>query len=494
MIKTRPALALGASLLLSFSSVPASFAAPTAPAHVSVNSGCEPGTPDTRHSNVKLTVEAPEKLDPTQPMTFTLRGEGYDESEPAARNGVYIMITTTDVWKIGQCSDMKGDGDALIADWIPAHLIKDGKFERTITVPGDTFKSGKSYSIGAAAAHGLVLTERYFDRGITITMPEKKAVREVPVPTNVRAQVDSRRNVTVNWDYPENIEGMEWRVGIECLEQCAAKFNTERSADKWKSSDREHIFDDADAGVYIAKVQTMLPAADGNGYEEGSVVTSEPFGVGDVKVPVYGEHPGTAPVEHQLPKGEWELKRTFSDVDENNRFYINIEWLAATGITTGYADGTFRPLDHVERAAMAAYFYRLAGSPEVSLPATSPFRDVAPDFPFYKEIVWMHQQGITTGWKDGTFRPHDAVNRDAMAAFFYRYAQKFSHVSGDVLPIDQEFADVSPTTQFHTEIMWMRKQGISTGWEDNTYRPWQPVERQAMAAFISRYELNLGDR
>lgn len=39
-----------------------------------------------------------------------------------------------------------------------------------------------------------------------------------------------------------------------------------------------------------------------------------------------------------------------------------------------------------------------------------------------KEIEWMRARGITTGWSDGTFRPNAAVNRDAMAAFFYRFA------------------------------------------------------------------------
>ena len=71
---------------------------------------------------------------------------------------------------------------------------------------------------------------------------------------------------------------------------------------------------------------------------------------------------------------------------------------------------------------MAAFFYRMAGSPQFTAPSTLSFKDVPRDHPFYKEIEWMRARGITTGWSDGTFRPNDAVNRDAMAAFFYRYA------------------------------------------------------------------------
>ena len=82
------------------------------------------------------------------------------------------------------------------------------------------------------------------------------------------------------------------------------------------------------------------------------------------------------------------------------------------------------PHESVERAAVAAYFYRLAGSPAVTLPQESPFIDVPTDHPFYKEIVWLHRRGITTGYPDGTFRPNAPINRDALAAFFYRAAQE----------------------------------------------------------------------
>ena len=120
-------------------------------------------------------------------------------------------------------------------------------------------------------------------------------------------------------------------------------------------------------------------------------------------------------------------------------FYQEITWLGQTGISTGWPDGTFRPSQNIERAAIAAYFYRMAGSPDVVLPKQSPFTDVAPSDPFYKEIVWMHQQHITTGWSDGTFRPHDSVTREALAAFFYRAA----NMNDDAAPTQDPFKDVT---------------------------------------------------
>ena len=233
----------------------------------------------------------------------------------------------------------------------------------------------------------------------------------------------------------------------------------------------------------------MMPK-DGGGYTEGADVESGMFAVGNVTLPVVVEIPKNPPVVHPNPKGEYTPQQVFSDVPTTHQFFMDIAWLADTGITTGYSDGTFRPSQSVERAAMAAYFYRMAGSPEVKLPGSSPFKDVDPSFPFYKEIVWMHQQGITTGWPDGTFRPHAPVERQAMAAFFHRY-----HINSGAYEIGmpKKFSDVDPNSPFAGDIAWMSGAGITTGWSDGTFRPHAPVERQAMAAFIHRYEVKFQD-
>lgn len=111
----------------------------------------------------------------------------------------------------------------------------------------------------------------------------------------------------------------------------------------------------------------------------------------------------------------------FSDVPPHHEFARHIEWAEWAGITSGYPDGTFRPEGNIERQAVAAFLYRLAGSPPVSLPPVSPFSDVPAGHEFYREIIWMAQNGITTGYTDGTFRPVDPVQRQAVAAFLYRY-------------------------------------------------------------------------
>nr|WP_284252623.1 S-layer homology domain-containing protein [Litorihabitans aurantiacus] len=172
-------------------------------------------------------------------------------------------------------------------------------------------------------------------------------------------------------------------------------------------------------------------------------------------------------------------------------FYDDITWLAAEGVSRGWdnGDGTFRyePLSPINRDAMAAFLYRLAGEPDVDLPDSSPFSDVPESNQFYTEIVWASQAGITTGWPDGTFRPLEPIARDAIAAFLYRYAENEGlDLSGFPEPADSPFTDVAPGQQFYREISWLASVDIARGWDDGSFRPLESTKRDAMAAFLHR--------
>jgi 5'-nucleotidase len=190
-----------------------------------------------------------------------------------------------------------------------------------------------------------------------------------------------------------------------------------------------------------------------------------------------------APTGTEVPLWMLVLPAEFPDVTEDNEFADEISWLLVNGITTGYLDGTYRPTWPVSRQAMAAFLYRMANGGE-DAPACSEgaFPDVPADAPFCGEITWMMDQGLTTGYEDGTFRPTAPVSRQATAAFLYRLQ------SEDEAPdcTERPFTDVAVTDAFCGEIQWLRDAGILNGYSDDTFRATSPVTRQAMAAFLYR--------
>jgi hypothetical protein len=176
------------------------------------------------------------------------------------------------------------------------------------------------------------------------------------------------------------------------------------------------------------------------------------------------------------------IPHRFTDVWPEDTFFAEVEWMAAQEISTGWPDGTFRPLDDVSRQAFAAFLHRAAGAPAGPFPDPG-FTDVNPvTEPFYLEISWMASVGLAEGFPDGSFGSLEPLSRQAMAAFLYRAAGE----PAGSFP-DPGFTDVDATHPFFHEISWMATTGITTGFSDGTFRSDVTVSRQATAAFLHRF-------
>ena len=176
----------------------------------------------------------------------------------------------------------------------------------------------------------------------------------------------------------------------------------------------------------------------------------------------------------------------FTDVPATHPFIDEITWLVDEGVTTGFTDGTFRSVVPVSRQAMAAFLFRYSNTGVATAPpcTAAPFTDVAVTHPFCGEIAWLANTGITTGFDDGSFDPTADVSRQAMAAFLYRFTQKTGANPPDCTTAP--FIDVAVTHPFCGEITWLADTGITTGFDDGSFRSGSAVSRQAIAAFLFR--------
>jgi hypothetical protein len=185
---------------------------------------------------------------------------------------------------------------------------------------------------------------------------------------------------------------------------------------------------------------------------------------------------------------------TFSDVTSANPFADDIYWLVDNGITTGYADGTFRPGAVVTRQAMAAFVYRLGtggdGKPVCDSESERTFTDVDAGNPFCGEIEALADWGVVHGYADGGFHPGAPISRQAMAAFLYRFAVGGEGQDPTCDPdTARAFSDVAATNPFCGVIEWMAEANITRGYGDGTFRPGRDMSRQAMAAMLHRLAL-----
>ncbi|TVR17043.1 MAG: S-layer homology domain-containing protein, partial [Nitriliruptor sp.] len=172
------------------------------------------------------------------------------------------------------------------------------------------------------------------------------------------------------------------------------------------------------------------------------------------------------------------LRAPFEDVAVTHRFCGEIARGSEAGILQGWDDGTFKPTREVTRQAAVAFLYERAGAP-TGAPAPG-FADVPDTHDFHAAIAWAAEQGVATGYDDGTFRPRDAVTRQAAVAFLHRFAGA-PDPTGDL-----GFTDVDADHEFHAAITWAAGAGITQGYDDGTFQPAREVTRQAMAVFLDR--------
>ena len=177
----------------------------------------------------------------------------------------------------------------------------------------------------------------------------------------------------------------------------------------------------------------------------------------------------------------------FLDVDDTNPFCQDINWLKIGGITQGDDGGTlYKPTTAQTRQAMAAFMYRYYNPGDADRSCTQPYPwpDVNATQEHCGSIIWMKESHLANGYSDGTYRPGANVSRQAVAAFLYRATHNGAPDPGCST---KPYPDVALDNEFCGAISWFKEQGIASGYEDGTFKPTNPVTRQAMAAWVHKY-------
>ena len=173
----------------------------------------------------------------------------------------------------------------------------------------------------------------------------------------------------------------------------------------------------------------------------------------------------------------------FTDVAEGKFYYDPVLWAISEDpqITTGVTKTTFEPDRICTRAHVVTFLWRANGCPNPSN-LTSSFKDVDDTSKYYyKAVLWANEQGITTGYSDGTFRPDDECTRGQVVTFLWR-------AKGSPAPtgVTNPFSDV-PTGKYYTNaVLWALKNNITKGRTVTTFGPDDACTRGHVVTFLYR--------
>lgn len=168
--------------------------------------------------------------------------------------------------------------------------------------------------------------------------------------------------------------------------------------------------------------------------------------------------------------------KTFKDVSKSNAYYDIIHSMAQKGIINGYEDGTFKPNQTLSRQHAAALVCRA-----VALPSTTTFtapKDVTRfTSPYYFDLVTLMEAGVLELDSKGNINPNAPLTRGEMAKIL---AVAFDLNTKGTTPLK----DVSGTYKPYVTALY--NAGVTTGFEDKTFREKESLTRAHFAVFMHR--------
>ena len=176
--------------------------------------------------------------------------------------------------------------------------------------------------------------------------------------------------------------------------------------------------------------------------------------------------------------------KAFTDVDHgpDSWYHEPVDWAVVNGVTTGVTDTAFLPERVCTRAQAVTFLWRASGCPEPET-TESPFKDVTDTNKYYyKAVLWAFENGITTGYADGAFRPNGECSRAHIVAFLFRWKQ-----AQPVEGVENPFVDVPEDAWFADSALWAVSEGITTGdGREDTFHPNAGCSRAMIVTFLYR--------
>ena len=110
-----------------------------------------------------------------------------------------------------------------------------------------------------------------------------------------------------------------------------------------------------------------------------------------------------------------------------------------------------------------------------------PFIDVSKNDRYYDAVDYLYNNGIMNGTTDTLFSPNAELTRAMVVTILYRAQGK------PAVSTSGSFKDVAAGRYYTEAVEWAAANNIVKGFTDGTFKPDEPVTREQLAAFISRY-------
>lgn len=180
----------------------------------------------------------------------------------------------------------------------------------------------------------------------------------------------------------------------------------------------------------------------------------------------------------------------FADVKESDWFYNDVMYVYSKGIMSGTGEKTFEPNTTTNRAMFVAVAWRLEHMPSPENEAS--FTDVEKGTWYTDAVAWAYENGVASGFGDGTFGPNESITREQLAVFLYKYAQYKGYdltITGNI----DSFSDKDSVSSWaKNAVTWAVQNKIIAGKDGNKLDPKGHATRAEFAAIVHRFLEKMG--
>ncbi|MBQ4506202.1 MAG: S-layer homology domain-containing protein [Firmicutes bacterium] len=179
----------------------------------------------------------------------------------------------------------------------------------------------------------------------------------------------------------------------------------------------------------------------------------------------------------------------FIDVAKDAWYAEAVAWAAKKGVTDGTGNGLFSPDAPCTRAQMAAFIWKLHGSPaptgegssayeEVGYP---PFSDVPADAWYADAVLWAFENGVVNGIGEGLFAPNKTLSRAECVTMLSRCAN--GKATDDY---ECPFTDVPTGAWYEEAVRWASQKGLVKGRSEGLFVPEDYCTRAEIVTMLYR--------
>ena len=168
----------------------------------------------------------------------------------------------------------------------------------------------------------------------------------------------------------------------------------------------------------------------------------------------------------------------FTDISTKHPYKKELKYLVENKLIGGYPDGTFQPDLALSRGQAAVLLVRALNLPMTNV-ADPGFSDLSTNSTYYKAVAAIVQAGIMGGTGEGKFEAGKPLTRAQMSKILVE-AYKLTGTT------ETKFTDVSDKHWAYEYIHTLAANKITTGYEDNTFKPGVEVSRMHFSLFLYR--------